>query len=509
MSRTQQTCVNALGAKGTGTTPATIEACVAAYPSYACTAWLEDNPARRLRSAEGDTRHRSRLRGERAVREHVLRGRRLRRMWHVPAAARGRRDLPGQRRLRPRPVVRQGRRVHHDDHGHLYALRRVGRGVPHRDLDLRSGPGLRRGRPDDQDHGRVRHAGRDGERGLRRLAKDGRKLQRQSGLVCIPSAKGSGAGTCQTITLAMPGEPCGDVGSNPITAYAECQTGFCQKASTTATNGTCVANIADEAACSTIDDASVQRPCEVRPRLGGLDDRHLQAPDASTCMSSGPGDGEGPGGPSASSPCAAVRASPQEITRKGAIFQSVRAGTGGAFGPGHAARARSLPGGVHVRGRLALLACGSGDSSSGDTSPDGGGTSSGSGSGSGGEHSDSGGGSGGGSGSSGGSGSGGGSGERRRGPALHRQRERRARPLDRLRWAPERRRPQRVRGLRQSRPRHVQPPARASAIASSTRHLQPSTSVHAGVRNVNFPSSSCRPASSRSPAPDTPPTPSG
>jgi hypothetical protein len=70
------------------------------------------------------------------------------------------------------------------------------------------------------------------------------------GLVCIPAKKGSGVGTCQSITLAAAGSPCGDIGSDPITGYAECAAGgLCKKASATATSGTCVAPAADGAPC--------------------------------------------------------------------------------------------------------------------------------------------------------------------------------------------------------------------------------------------------------------------
>lgn len=84
------------------------------------------------------------------------------------------------------------------------------------------------------------------------------------GLVCIPSAKGSAVGTCQAIQLAAAGSPCGDLGSAPITGFAECTGGgLCAKpltdAGTAATSGTCVAPAADGAACST--DPTSGPPC--------------------------------------------------------------------------------------------------------------------------------------------------------------------------------------------------------------------------------------------------------
>jgi hypothetical protein len=79
------------------------------------------------------------------------------------------------------------------------------------------------------------------------------------GLACIPTAKGSGVGTCQTITLVAAGATCGDIGAAPITGVADCTSGgLCQKAAG-ATSGTCVAAAADGAACD--NDSSVGPPC--------------------------------------------------------------------------------------------------------------------------------------------------------------------------------------------------------------------------------------------------------
>jgi len=70
------------------------------------------------------------------------------------------------------------------------------------------------------------------------------------GLVCIPTAAGSGVGTCKSITLVAPLAACGDIGAAPITGFADCQAGgLCKKAAATDTTGTCVATAADGAAC--------------------------------------------------------------------------------------------------------------------------------------------------------------------------------------------------------------------------------------------------------------------
>jgi hypothetical protein len=84
------------------------------------------------------------------------------------------------------------------------------------------------------------------------------------GFVCIPKAAGSEIGTCQNITLAAPGAPCGDIGSNPITGFADCQAGgLCAKpltdAGKAANTGVCVAPAADGAACDS--DPTTGPPC--------------------------------------------------------------------------------------------------------------------------------------------------------------------------------------------------------------------------------------------------------
>jgi hypothetical protein len=79
------------------------------------------------------------------------------------------------------------------------------------------------------------------------------------GLACIPTAKGSAVGTCQTIVLAAAGSACGDVGAAPITGVIDCEAGGeCIKAGS-ATTGTCAAAAADGAACNS--DDTIGPPC--------------------------------------------------------------------------------------------------------------------------------------------------------------------------------------------------------------------------------------------------------
>ena len=79
------------------------------------------------------------------------------------------------------------------------------------------------------------------------------------GLACIPTAKGSGVGTCQAITLGATGATCGDIGMAPITGVADCSSGGLCKKALGSTSGTCVAAAADGAACD--NDASIGPPC--------------------------------------------------------------------------------------------------------------------------------------------------------------------------------------------------------------------------------------------------------
>jgi hypothetical protein len=107
------------------------------------------------------------------------------------------------------------------------------------------------------------------------------------GLVCIPTAKGSGVGTCQTITLAAPNAMCGDVGSAPITGFAECQAGgICKKMAATDTMGTCVAPVAVGTACD--NDPTKGPPClapaKCVPTSSSTTAGTCTEPNAATCM---------------------------------------------------------------------------------------------------------------------------------------------------------------------------------------------------------------------------------
>ena len=285
VSRTQQTCVNALSAKGTGTTAATIEACVAAYPSYTCTAFYEDAPPTACVPPAG-TLATGAACGASAQCASTY-------------CATGAYAVCGT--CQPLPVAGAACQVDADCGRNLSCTKAAGSTTMTMGVCtawIASGgacltgtstcaPGLACVGDDVTTktmgmcatQGATVNAACDADR------KTAANCSGDLGLICVPAAKTSGVGTCQAITLAMPGQPCGDVGAAPITGYAECQLGFCQKAATTDTMGTCVANIADEAACSTDPTtAPCGTPAKCVPSSAGSMTGTCTLPNASTCM---------------------------------------------------------------------------------------------------------------------------------------------------------------------------------------------------------------------------------
>jgi hypothetical protein len=108
------------------------------------------------------------------------------------------------------------------------------------------------------------------------------------GLVCVPTAAGSGVGTCKNIQLVAAGAACGDIGAMPITGFAVCEAGgLCKKAAPNDTTGTCVAPAADGAACD--NDPANGPPCLtpakcVVPAGSSGTAGTCVVPNASTCM---------------------------------------------------------------------------------------------------------------------------------------------------------------------------------------------------------------------------------
>ena len=106
------------------------------------------------------------------------------------------------------------------------------------------------------------------------------------GLTCIPTAAGSGVGTCQAIQLVAAGATCGAIGT-PVTSVADCLAGAqCVKALPTDKTGMCVATAATNAACDV--DPSKGPPCLSPARCvattPGMTPGKCVLPHAPTCM---------------------------------------------------------------------------------------------------------------------------------------------------------------------------------------------------------------------------------
>jgi len=95
------------------------------------------------------------------------------------------------------------------------------------------------------------------------------------GLFCKPNAGGSTIGTCAAITLAMPGQACGAMGT-PVTGFAECgSSGLC-------VNKLCVAPAADNAACDSVNGPPCLLPAQCVPTGTGTAGT-CKLPDATQC----------------------------------------------------------------------------------------------------------------------------------------------------------------------------------------------------------------------------------
>jgi hypothetical protein len=109
----------------------------------------------------------------------------------------------------------------------------------------------------------------------------------QSGLVCIPTMKGSPIGTCKAVMLVGPNTACGDIGAMPITGVADCQGGgLCKRAAVTDTTGMCVAPAPDGMPCDA--DPTIGPPCltpaKCVPTTVGSTAGTCTLPDSTKCM---------------------------------------------------------------------------------------------------------------------------------------------------------------------------------------------------------------------------------
>jgi hypothetical protein len=107
------------------------------------------------------------------------------------------------------------------------------------------------------------------------------------GLVCVPTLKGSPIGTCQAITLVGAGAACGDIGAMPITGFADCEAGgLCLKAAPTDATGVCKSPAPDGMPCDS--DPTKGPPClapaKCVPTAMGATAGTCTLPDATKCM---------------------------------------------------------------------------------------------------------------------------------------------------------------------------------------------------------------------------------
>jgi hypothetical protein len=283
-TRTALTCPDALMAKGTGQTPTTVEACVAAYPTYTCTAFYDSDPPAACVPPAGTGVLGSACGADAqcetsfcAIGEYTV----CATCATLPAAgalcqvqADCGRDLACAKTATATAgvcaeFVAAGGACLTDVNPCAAGLSCVGDVAATKTMGACQTAGATVGAACDGDHLVSPSCNND------------------LGLVCIPTVKGTAVGTCQAITLVAAGMACGDLGSKPITGFADCTAGgLCVKAATTDTVGTCVAPAADNAACD--NDPTKGPPClppaKCVPASAGVTTGTCTVPDAATCM---------------------------------------------------------------------------------------------------------------------------------------------------------------------------------------------------------------------------------
>jgi hypothetical protein len=283
--RTARTCLNALGAEGTGNTVDHVEACAAAYPSETCTDFFDGNPVAACVASAGSLAMGAACGANAqcastycAVSQDAICG-----------------------TCQPSPVVGAACQVEADCGRNLACATPKGAASGKCAAYVASGGACLTGVSpcegglacvgDDpatmtmgtcQTQGTTVGAACDGSRNT------APNCDSSVGMACVPAAKGSAIGTCQAIKLVGAGQACGDIGAMPITGRADCQDGgLCKKAAPTDNTGTCVAAAADDQPCD--NDPANGPPCLApakcvvpsgSPGTAGT----CTMPNASTCM---------------------------------------------------------------------------------------------------------------------------------------------------------------------------------------------------------------------------------
>lgn len=284
VSRTEQTCVAALAASGTGQTPTGVTACAAAYPNEACTDYFDDDPIAACTPPAGSLQTGAACGASAqcastfcAIPEYQVCGT-CQPVPAVGATCQVNADCGRNLACAVADNATTGTCAAYGASGAacLTGVAPCAAGLACVDDNVTM---MTMGTCMAQ--GATVGAACDGTR------KTAPNCSADLGLVCIPTAAGSAVGTCQSIMLVAAGAACGDIGSAPITGYADCEaSGLCKRATDTATTGTCVAPAVDGASCD--NDPTVGPPCLAPAKCVPTSDAGTAGtctvPDAATCL---------------------------------------------------------------------------------------------------------------------------------------------------------------------------------------------------------------------------------
>ena len=289
VTRTQITCDNALAAKGTGTTAATIAACTAAYPTYACADYFDDNPPSACVPPVGMLANGAAC-GASAQCQSTF-------------CATGAFAVCGK--CAALPAAGAACQVNADCGRNLDCVKPAGASTMTMGVCTAwaaSGAACLTNKTpcaaglacvgDDTTTGATgtcQAAGSTVGAACDASRKTAPNCNADLGLVCIPAMKGSEVGTCKAITLAMQGAMCGYTGSAPVTGYVDCQEGLCQRptndAGVEALAGACVALVSDTGACSlAAGSPGCITPAKCVPSSAGAMTGTCTVPNAASCM---------------------------------------------------------------------------------------------------------------------------------------------------------------------------------------------------------------------------------
>jgi len=281
VSRTAQTCLNNLGAKGIGTDPTHIEACAAAYPSESCADFFDNNPVSACVPVAGS----------------LSMGAACGTAGQCASTYCAVTSTSVCSTCQPLPAPGAACAVQADCGRDLACAIPSGAtaGVCAAFVDM-GGACLTGHQPckaslscvgDDttaMTMGTCQPAG-----GMGASCQTTRKTVPgcSTGFACIAPSGMNGMGTCQAIQLAAAGAMCGNIGT-PVTSVVQCENnGLCKKAMSTDPTGTCVAAAGDGMPCDS--DPSKGPPClqpaKCVPPAGSTGTAGTcTVPGAATCM---------------------------------------------------------------------------------------------------------------------------------------------------------------------------------------------------------------------------------